>query len=295
MPRDPSKNMLSATEAAALLGVSIVTLRRWDESEKLKSTRAGKNKHRQYALSDLQVFLHEESAKQFAATQKNTFIFDFDSTLFPEETLDAVLQVACSGLPQKQQADIAKKLEEICSAGMNGEIDLFTSITSRLQVANIQKEHIETYLESRASAFTKTMQQVIKLLQKRNHAIFVISGGFLEWVQPLASSLGVSKKNIYANSFRWNGNTVAGVVKSNPLAHSGGKPEVIHALRGAGKITGQVCMIGDGSSDLEVYEQGEADIFIGYGVHAVRKKVQEASPFYFTKEKEFTSFIQTIT
>lgn len=49
------QELLSISEAAKLLGVSIDTLRRWDKSGKLKSIRDGVKGHRHYSKSDIEV------------------------------------------------------------------------------------------------------------------------------------------------------------------------------------------------------------------------------------------------
>lgn len=48
----PNK-LITITEAAATLGVSLDTLRRWDKSEILKSVRAGERGHRLYRQEDI--------------------------------------------------------------------------------------------------------------------------------------------------------------------------------------------------------------------------------------------------
>ena len=58
---------LSVGDAANYLGVSIQTLRRWDSSGKLKSTRHPASKYRYYLLADLEPF----RTKLFAAPENN--------------------------------------------------------------------------------------------------------------------------------------------------------------------------------------------------------------------------------
>jgi excisionase family DNA binding protein len=49
--------LISIGKASELLGVSIDTLRRWDESGRLKSKRSGERGHRYYLLEDIENFL----------------------------------------------------------------------------------------------------------------------------------------------------------------------------------------------------------------------------------------------
>ncbi len=63
-----NNDFLDIREAAMLVGVSIDTLRRWDESGKLVAIRSGKGSHRFYRKSDLEFFLKDSfmTAKAWA-------------------------------------------------------------------------------------------------------------------------------------------------------------------------------------------------------------------------------------
>ncbi len=49
-------DLIPISEASELLGVSIMTLRRWDESGRLSSIRKGQGAHRYYRRKDIEVF-----------------------------------------------------------------------------------------------------------------------------------------------------------------------------------------------------------------------------------------------
>lgn len=49
--------LINITKAAEMIGVSIDTLRRWDESGKLIAIRPGKGSHRLYRLKDIEIFM----------------------------------------------------------------------------------------------------------------------------------------------------------------------------------------------------------------------------------------------
>ena len=51
------KDYLTVTDAAKFLGVTPITLRRWDRKGKLKSTRHPINRYRLYRRKELEVFL----------------------------------------------------------------------------------------------------------------------------------------------------------------------------------------------------------------------------------------------
>jgi excisionase family DNA binding protein len=66
------KNLITIGEAAELLGVSIMTLRRWDESGRLLSVRDKPGGHRYYHKEDIDVFLSDlfKLAKDWIVLQK---------------------------------------------------------------------------------------------------------------------------------------------------------------------------------------------------------------------------------
>ena len=52
-----TEKLITITEAAEMIGVSLDTLRRWDKSGKLIAIRPGKGSHRLYKLKDIEVFM----------------------------------------------------------------------------------------------------------------------------------------------------------------------------------------------------------------------------------------------
>ena len=66
------KNLISISEAAELLGVTIMTLRRWDKSGRLLSVRDKPRSHRYYRKEDIDIFLSDlfQLAKDWAVSQK---------------------------------------------------------------------------------------------------------------------------------------------------------------------------------------------------------------------------------
>lgn len=53
--------LIPIKEAAKMLGVTMTTLRRWDNEEKLKAVRAGEKGHRYYRKKDLALFIQDLS------------------------------------------------------------------------------------------------------------------------------------------------------------------------------------------------------------------------------------------
>jgi len=47
------------------------------------------------------------------------------------------------------------------------------------------------------------IERLVKLLQRRGVAIYLISGGFREIIIPIANLLGIPKENVFANRMNW--------------------------------------------------------------------------------------------
>ncbi len=82
-------NQLKINEAANYLGVSIDTLRRWDEKGKLKSLRAKQGDHRYYNLVQLEEFLTTSCirlatkwARNNISEEPNNLFYCSDSSVF---------------------------------------------------------------------------------------------------------------------------------------------------------------------------------------------------------------------
>jgi len=55
------RKLIPIYEAAKMLGVTMTTLRRWDEAGKLKAVRAGEKGHRYYRKKDIDLFIQDLS------------------------------------------------------------------------------------------------------------------------------------------------------------------------------------------------------------------------------------------
>lgn len=88
--------------------------------------------------------------------------------------------------------------------------------------------------------------------------ICIISGGFKEYILPVAARLGLPDCPVYANTFVWKEDgTIAGADPNNPMAHAGGKVNVLRSMT----LPYPVTVIGDGYTDYEIKQAGLAASF----------------------------------
>jgi phosphoserine phosphatase len=119
-------------------------------------------------------------------------------------------------------------------------------------------------------------------LRKAGWTPMILSGGFRNAIRPLADYLGIDRVEAVDLYFDAEGN-YAGFDEHYPTTRSGGKPELIRAIK-AELTPDRVVMVGDGASDLETMP--EVDLFIGFGRYVAREKVRkQASAFVFSLDE----------
>ena len=216
-----------------------------------------------------------------------TFIFDFDSTIFPGETLDEIIQLSLTGTENAEEKKAL--ITSICNQGMLGEISMEDSLKKRLEIAAPLQETIEKYVAENKKRIDENIKTLLTNLQKKGHAVYVISGGFEEWIQPLLEEI-VPAENIHANQIK---DTEQPMIFENIVRRS--KEEILQELT----IQGQhITMIGDGATDFSVFENGFAQQFVGTffytGIEARKKIVEKAldsNQVIFNELDEFVKFM----
>lgn len=222
-------------------------------------------------------------------------VFDVDSTLLEVETLDLALEMAAergsAGGPARRRAgagpgvgpDLARRLGAITSAGMAGVLDLSESLARRLSLVRLTRAAVRAAADEIAERPTPGMADLLSDLRARGDLVRAVSGGFLPLVLPALSRLGFEPGHVRANAFLWEGEgegaVVTGFEAESPLARSGGKAAVVGELR-AELGPDVTVVVGDGVTDLEAWESGAADRFVGFGGVARREAVAERAPEY---------------
>jgi len=166
-------------------------------------------------------------------------------------------------LAQISGADVGK-VKAITDAGMSGGLPIDKSLEKRLSLMKLTKAHIEKATKILKKNINPSIQKHKNQIKKLNAVI--VSSGFHECIDPIAKILGFKK--VYANKFTYDSaGNVTGFDKKNPLSKPKGKVEVCRSL---GK---DVYIIGDGATDLEVFESGAASRFYYYAESVLRENV----------------------
>jgi D-3-phosphoglycerate dehydrogenase / 2-oxoglutarate reductase len=183
---------------------------------------------------------------------QKTFIFDFDSTLFPGESLDEIIQLQLESETESEQKK--KEITRICNLGMRGEISMEQSLKQRLDIGAPTAATIKNYIVKNQDRIAPSICNLLKKLQAAGHTVIIISGGFEEWIIPLMDNI-VSAENIHANKIADSHEPMhyANIIRRD-------KETIIASLQQAGRNR---YIIGDGATDFSVYQNGLAQAFIG--------------------------------
>ncbi len=153
---------------------------------------------------------------------------------------------------------------------MEGKIDFPTSLAKRLALFTPNDEHIEELVSFLQEHISPSVIRNKEFFTKFADKIYIISGGFTEYIIPIVQTFGIKKDHVLANSFLKNKNgDIIGFDPKNPLAQKNGKPLVVKKL----KLLGTICVVGDGITDYQIKEQGQADTFFAFTENVARKGI----------------------
>lgn len=199
----------------------------------------------------------------------NTFIiFDFDSTFVKGETLEQLIELSIAKDPRRNE--ILEKIRIITTKGMNGEIPFEESLRKRIRLCRVTRESVKRLANILKSSVSESFARNKEFIRENADKIYVISGGFYDYMEETIYDFYIPENHIYANRFNYDKqDNVIGFDAENPLGRSGGKAAIVKALG----LRGTIYMVGDGYSDYEVKKYGAADHFIAFTENIARSKV----------------------
>jgi D-3-phosphoglycerate dehydrogenase / 2-oxoglutarate reductase len=195
--------------------------------------------------------------------ENKTLIFDFDSTLIRKEGLEELAILALAQLPPSERTEILSQIQVITNLGMEGKIGFAESLERRMKMLqdNLTVDvihHLAADLTQHISPFFHNYQGFMK---RKATDIYVLSGGFEEFIGSTTALFEIPKEHIFANSFLCRKNKIIGYDTSRPAAKNDGKVELLAQLQLDPETT---VVIGDGSTDRRMKESGLAKYFFAF-------------------------------
>ena len=195
-------------------------------------------------------------------------IIDFDSTFTKLEALEELANISLAGNPDKEK--ILNKIQKTTDLGMEGKITFPESLKQRFQLLNATKLHLGQLIKKLENNISDSIVRNRDFFIKNAKNIYIITGGFKEFVLPITDKFGVLRKNILANKFIFDkSGNITGFDKSNLLAQENGKAKQIKALG----LPQPIVVLGDGWSDYQIKKMGIANKFVAFTENVRRENV----------------------
>ncbi|POY39093.1 phosphoserine phosphatase [Solitalea longa] len=199
---------------------------------------------------------------------KNRYIIDFDSTFTQVEALDELVKISLKGHPDKDK--VLKQIEDYTNAAMDGRMSFTDSLRERVKLLGATEEHLHKLVKVLKKKVSSSFSRNKKFFEKHADEVFIVSGGFKEFITPVVSDYKILAENIYANTFEFDAKgTIVGYDTTNPLSQEGGKVKLLKQLKWEGNLYG----IGDGYSDFQLKESGLIKKFFAYTENISRSSV----------------------
>lgn len=200
-------------------------------------------------------------------TQK--YLIDFDSTFVTTEGLEELAEISLKDNPQKKE--ILQKIKDLTILGMEGKIPFGESLSKRIALINSTKKDVEKAGRVLSNKISQSIARNRKFFAENKDNIYIISGGFKEFIEPVMKKFDIPQDHIFANTFIYDtkGN-VTGVDTTNPMSQAQGKVKVVESLN-----LKNLFIIGDGYTDYEIKKLGLAKKFIAFTENVTREAVVE--------------------
>ena len=172
---------------------------------------------------------------------KRIVLLDMDSTLIQQEVINLLAD----------QHGVGNEVAAITESAMRGELDFTGSLTERVKLlAGADVQIIESVKAS--ITLTPGARTLIRTLHKLGHKVGVVSGGFLDVIEPLLQEL---KIDFYrANKLEVVDGRLTGKLLGSIIDRTA-KAEALRDFAAAENVNlAQTIAIGDGANDLGMLE-----------------------------------------
>ncbi len=215
------------------------------------------------------------------------YIIDFDSTFTKVEALDELAIIALANNPNKDS--IVQAIIDITNQGMEGKMPFDQTLQKRIALLQATTNHIQTLVQLLEQKVSESFKRNIHFLEEHAHNIYIVSGGFKEYIIPIVTPYGIKPEHVYANTFITNDiGDIIGFDTTNLLAQEKGKVKLLQQL----KLPGAVFIIGDGYTDYQLREAGLANTFYMFTENITRESLVPKADVVINSLDEFLYYNQ---
>lgn len=164
---------------------------------------------------------------------------DVDSTFIQQEAIELLAA----------KVGVLEQVAAITASAMRGELDFEESLRARVGLLKGLPESVITQVQKEIS-LTDGAAELVATLHEKGHSVALVSGGFIDIIQPLISALSI--RYYKANKLE----IVAGVLTGGlvgPVIDRAAKADALREFAAASEVAlEQTVAIGDGANDLDM-------------------------------------------
>lgn len=193
---------------------------------------------------------------------RRLLVMDVDSTLIQDEVIELLAR----------HAGREREVAEVTERAMRGELDFEQSLHERVRcLAGLDESVFEEV--RRAVRLTPGARTLVRTVRRLGFSVAVVSGGFIEIVQPLATELGIT--HAHANRLEIRDGKLTGRV-SGPVVDRAEKARALRRFAEAeGLPLSRTVAIGDGANDLDML--ATAGLGVAFNAKPVVRERADAS------------------
>jgi phosphoserine phosphatase len=193
---------------------------------------------------------------------KRLIVMDMDSTLIQQEVIDEIAVVL----------GVQDRVSEITRRAMNGELDFDQSLRERVRLLEGTPAAALQEVLARIE-LTPGAEDLVRILKRLGYRTAVISGGFIEVVEPIQKRLGLDYA--FANKLGIENGVLTGQVVGT-IINRRRKAELLEMIAKTERIElDQVIAVGDGANDLDMLDR--AGLGIAFNAkHTVQEQAATA-------------------
>jgi phosphoserine phosphatase len=166
-------------------------------------------------------------------------VMDVDSTLIQDEVIDLLAA----------RAGCAAEVAKVTRAAMRGDLDFASSLRERVALlAGLEAGVLDEVRDE--LRLTPGARTLIRTLRGLGYKFGIVSGGFVQVIEPLAAELGIGY--VAANVLEISGGKLTGRL-AGPVIDRAGKADALRRFAAdAGVPLSQTVAVGDGANDLDM-------------------------------------------
>jgi phosphoserine phosphatase len=170
---------------------------------------------------------------------KKLVVLDVDSTLIQQEVIELLAA----------HASVEDQVRLITEQAMRGELDFSASLQAR--VALLKGLPVSVIDEVRGQILlTPGARTLVETLKKLGHSVAVVSGGFIEVIEPILKDLSIT--HYRANTLGVDNGLLTGLV-DGPIIDRAAKAQALRDFAALESVNlEQTIAIGDGANDLDM-------------------------------------------